>query len=463
MAKYNFQIRNYHAVKHADLEIGGITVVAGVNGCGKSTLSRWLYYIVNVMASFDNLLFEDFRNQIVLSLQKCSKAFDDMADYTGDGPRRDFEHCLSLMAKTTLDNGGMGKARFYYDRAMDCLDESLEVYIPNEQDTNKLKRVLNLFGVTGAEHHHEEMGKFTIREFSKYELAYSKAKAERRKSVLADKIRVLYSEKDVFPTDTSFKEDGVELLSDKVGTVYNMERAIYIGTPTAISLRQSDRVMMQELKDKVFSSNDRSVDVNVRQAMIDTIRQMLDGTIVEKENFGEVDLIYRSKDGMDIRLEDVASGFKPLAYLQRLIENGWLTEGTLLEIDEPETNLHPQWVVEFARLLVLINKNFGTKIFITSHNPDMVSAIKYISESEGVAGSTRFYLAELFENGGQYEYHDLGNDINPVFNSFNQSFSTLEKYATDPLHLSLLKRKVSQNPNWKIIDAEQFRSLFTQE
>ncbi len=37
------------------------------------------------------------------------------------------------------------------------------------------------------------------------------------------------------------------------------------------------------------------------------------------------------------------------------------------------------------------------------------------------------------------------------------------KKLTDPLHLSLLKRKVSLNPNWKIIDAEQFRSLFAQE
>ena len=39
-----------------------------------------------------------------------------------------------------------------------------------------------------------------------------------------------------------------------------------------------------------------------------------------------------------------------------------------------ETNLHPQWVVELAHLLVRINKTFGTKILITSHNPDMVSA-----------------------------------------------------------------------------------------
>ncbi len=222
-----------------------------------------------------------------------------------------------------------------------------------------------------------------MREFSKYDLAYRKLKSERLKRVLIEKINSLYSEKDSFPNDMSFKEDDVELLSDKIGKVYSLDNAIYIGTPTAISLRQSDKVMMNDLKNKVVSSNDKSVDNIDDKQLIDVLCKMMNGSIVEKENFGEVDLIYRSKEGMDIRLEDVASGYKPLAYMQRLIENGWFTDSTLLEIDEPETNLHPQWIVEFAHLLVLINKTLGTKIFITSHNPDMVSSIKYISESEG--------------------------------------------------------------------------------
>jgi predicted ATPase len=113
----------------------------------------------------------------------------------------------------------------------------------------------------------------------------------------------------------------------------------------------------------------------------------------------------------------------------RLIENGWLTENTLLEIDEPETNLHPQWVVELAHLLVCINKTFGTKILITSHNPDMVSAIRYISEKEDLLNTTRFYLAEQRESSDMFDYKDLGSDIEPVFGSFNKSFDTLQKYV----------------------------------
>ena len=101
----------------------------------------------------------------------------------------------------------------------------------------------------------------------------------------------------------------------------------------------------------------------------------------------------------------------------------------MLEIDEPETNLHPSWVVEFAHLLVLIHKNLGTKILITSHHPDMVSAIRYISEKEGLLENTNFYLAEPVDDSNMYEYKDLKCDIDPVFESFNKSFDMLQKYA----------------------------------
>ena len=47
MSTYKYSMFDYHAIAETEITIDGITVLAGDNGCGKSTLSRWLYYLVN--------------------------------------------------------------------------------------------------------------------------------------------------------------------------------------------------------------------------------------------------------------------------------------------------------------------------------------------------------------------------------------------------------------------------------
>ena len=429
MSKYNFNIDNYHAIGLADIEIEGITVIVGSNGCGKSTMSRWLYYIVNTLSVLDSFFFSDFRDMVIKSLEKYSNALDDISNDLDDDKKRFFDHTLSLMTMATLSNGGVEKFDIYYKRAISLLDDMLVNFLQKEQNPQQVCRVLNLFGVTDQNHVHEDIERISIQLFSEYLQKYENSKKNRPISYLKEKIASVYREKDGFPASISFKEDEVELLVDRLGKIYSLNNAIYIGTPAAISLRQSDRILMTSLANKVVHVNEKGSNYSGRQELLNSINRMIDGSIVEKENFDTVDLVYRSRNGKDIRLEDLASGFKPLVYMLRLIENGWLTENTLLEIDEPETNLHPQWVVELAHLLVCINKTFGTKIFITSHNPDMVSAIRYISEKVGVLNTTRFYLAEQRESSDMFDYKDLGSNIEPVFGSFNKSFDTLQKYV----------------------------------
>jgi len=106
-----------------------------------------------------------------------------------------------------------------------------------------------------------------------------------------------------------------------------------------------------------------------------------------------------------------------------------LNDRSFLIIDEPEAHLHPQWIVEYARFLVLLNKHAGVKLLLASHNPDMVSALKYIAEKENNANILNFYLAEKEPNDFTYTYKHLGVDIEEIFNSFNKSYEKLDAYA----------------------------------
>lgn len=123
-----------------------------------------------------------------------------------------------------------------------------------------------------------------------------------------------------------------------------------------------------------------------------------------------------------------ATGLKSFSILQLLYQQNYLNDKTLLIIDEPEAHLHPQWIVEYAKLIVLLHKEFGVKFLISSHHPQMISSIKYIAEKEKVDEKVNFNLGEKAEE-YTYNFKNHHTDIEPIFASFNIAFDKMDEYA----------------------------------
>lgn len=49
-----FQIKNIAKVKSASIELNGLTVIAGENGSGKSTVGKMLFSVIQVLKSTQN-------------------------------------------------------------------------------------------------------------------------------------------------------------------------------------------------------------------------------------------------------------------------------------------------------------------------------------------------------------------------------------------------------------------------
>ena len=95
MSKYTYIVRDYHAIKEAEIKIDGITVLSGINGCGKSTLSKWLYYVVNGAKEFDNFLYADYKEKISRIINRMQIACMDLSRF-----KRMNDH---IQGKYTLD------------------------------------------------------------------------------------------------------------------------------------------------------------------------------------------------------------------------------------------------------------------------------------------------------------------------------------------------------------------------
>ena len=106
----------------------------------------------------------------------------------------------------------------------------------------------------------------------------------------------------------------------------------------------------------------------------------------------------------------------------------FLPEDSELILDEPENHLHPEWQVQYAKILVLLQKTYDLTLLVTSHSPDMVSALQRIAEVEHLDG-INFYLAEASEeNSSMFTYRNLGKNIEPIFNLFNVAIDNIEMY-----------------------------------
>lgn len=435
MNTYRLKIENYHSISKADIALNGITVLAGINGCGKSTLARWLYYIVKGANGYDQNLFEDYRTDM-------DEIVSQYTTRPKDGYYNTDLNKIISKAKTAIMDYPYTKLDFFTKIEKIVLDTTSHFFktvrdsyvTMNIENKDRLLNYLNIKSEEG-ETDDKTLGKYYKKQTQKIKETldyYIKSQHTRPRIIFSNHIDYYYNESDN-PSEMSFKEDGVEILNkNSIGTILGLKSAIYVDTPMSVNAA-SNNPLWEDFRTNLQYKISNTKKNEVVQRLLSSIRNIMGGSVTDEESiFGDKELSFkRASDNLTIKLEQMATGIKSFAYLDRLLEYGYLTQGNILILDEPEAHLHPQWIVEFARMLVKIHKETGLFIMLASHDPDMVSAIRYIAEKEEVLDDTTFYLAEQDKNAETFSYKELGHDIEPIFASFNKSFDLIEKYGVD--------------------------------
>ena len=434
MSNYRYQIENYHSIGKADIAINGITVLAGVNGAGKSTLARWLYYIVNSSYIYETNRFEEYQQNLANDISQLLTVEKEFANDNIELLSKAKRSILDIKYSSVED---VDNVLEFYNAVVKQFCSDFKDALPSLSQ-NSLTRILNYLHIA---RNANETDVALITRFMKEKnekglsgkTTFFLMQKNRPIEKFFNKARRSYHETDK-PDRISFQEDGVDIITkDKIGSLLGLDSAIYIDTPMVFSVTDSTNDFWKELLFMLKYQDDNIEITKEAKLILEHIKQITGGEVVEKKDlFGQEELFYtRQSDNLTIKLESVATGIKTFAYIEQLLRKGYLTNRALLIIDEPEAHLHPQWIVEFARLLVMLNKEIGLKIMIASHDPDMVSAIRYVADAEGVLANANFYLAEHDVNSETYTYKALGHDIEPIFESFNKSFDLIEKYGVD--------------------------------
>lgn len=429
MDKYSYSLKLYRAVKSANIDLNGVTVLAGENGCGKSTLTRTLFYLVDAISHYDEYILEDFISHVRSILQRFDMIRREMSMFSKGADKVTLQKMQQGLLWGDMKNAD--EVMLLYRDTILYYARTLEEYFENNSSRTRMERILMYIDMDPNRPFDSNL--FTSAYMNRVQQYYSEYqdKLQRRDvnvllEIINEKYEVRLSQENI-----QFMENDVRIIGSKqVGHLFNIQRAIYVDTPMALYNNVIDNPLWEHFN-ALVSKKRHSDWTRAEKKMKKEIQELMHGTLNVKDDIFEDELHYIREDNLDIPISQVATGLKSFAYLLRFLENGLLNDSTLLIIDEPEVHLHPQWVVEFARILVLLNRELGVKVLIASHNPDMVAAIQAIARKENCLAHVTYYLAKETEPFA-YQYKKLGSEIGEIFKSFNVALERIQYYGTGP-------------------------------
>ena len=426
-------IKDFRAIKQADIQINGITVVSGINGCGKSTLSKLLYYAFRNANSFEELVLQ----YVNLQLRPYLNVLEQLSNIYLHYPHF-LKTNVRLLGRRTLRRdytlSSLKDTSSYIEEVRELCNRFVELdgLLKMEGGTAMSERLNMIIRSTLKDADSKQSLKHLMDELV-HKICEQVQKAEtmlveRPYKTLKHSIDTVFDTG--IPKNVTLQEYDDYILGEKVANVplpHYIKKVVYIDTPMVIGMDTypGQPTYWKELNDLLK--------IPAKRGYKRTINNFIKEEILKGDALFDNDMFsggfkYKRLDGEEFDLLECATGIKSFSLLQMLLKNLYLDENTLLIIDEPEAHLHPQWIVEYARLIILLHKKLGVKFFIASHSTDMVRAIRYISEKEGIMPDVDFYVAEENEN-GKYSYNYLNDDIEPIFESFNKSFDKVAEYS----------------------------------
>jgi len=400
-------LRNVGIIESANIELSGLTVIAGNNDTGKSTVGKVAFSLTKAYEDFE-IESEREKNRII---------------------RRCFREVYALVRKN-ISFLKKPKLRKFFDR----------INFGHEDSKNIPQIIKEGKDIISSEEMNEEIKVRVLQLFNQVEIICKKEEAKNDKiihsldriiksefknqilNLASDNacIEVLEGQNQIIRISLKKDETNV-VLKDKI---FPFESSIFIESP--IILTYKDAFEYQE--DVPYHIADllerlkRSVVYNEKEES--NISKIIEGKI----SFNEEDDLFEFKKKVNnklvnIDLRNVASGIKNFGLLQLLERSSEFNKNMLLVIDEPEVHLHPDWQVEYAKVLVSLVKR-GVRVLVTSHSPYLIEALSKYSQEGGLTEKTRFYLAEKAENGNA-TIKDKTKDKDEIFEKLSKPFERL--------------------------------------
>lgn len=415
------ELTNVGKIRKADVELNGITVIAGENNTGKSTVGKMLFCVFHSFYRIEEQISEERQKTIARVL----------ANYyleTAHRLTRVFD--MTNFARHIVEDKGLflGDTRVLMKEIEEfylSFDRSYEKYLNYDSMERLADKIYGFLVVEDAEIRRIILSKRLEAEFG-MKIGYLDEPDEKTKVNLnikngnicfeiADNEDVVIKEqmslvKEILYIDDPFVLDNLnsKLLMDVINGFEHSGDLLnkIVGRENETEFGVVDELVGRQKLKNVFEAMDG----------------ICDGELMIDEGGSYVYKTHKLKESLGIM--NLSTGMKSFVILRKLLQNGSIDENGIIILDEPEIHLHPEWQLKFAEVIVLIQREFGVNILLNTHSPFFLNAIEVYSEKYGIEKKCKYYLTN--EENGRVDILDVTEDRESIYEKLARPLQELE-------------------------------------
>lgn len=426
-------IQNIGNIRNTEITINGITLLAGVNGAGKSTVSKSLFSMFNSFYDFGSSIKKDKLNTI--------------AHITGNYLNRIESNYLATATQTTRRN-----TLTEFETRKKIISEMETKYdsIESEEDIQTIiNSVVSEFTDTGLDQN-------SIQPIPSKEIfdIIKQSTLSVLEQILTANFRGEFNNQinNIFEHTSgeislNFKENSICVsIEDNTvsikGKPFNLSTDVVYIDDAATNVddyyshyplffrrfkedNHNDHLQFQLGQSNEIESHTKKALVTDKLKNIFTILNSTLGHVVTNNK-----PTVENKDNQ-LNIVNYSSGMKTFYIIKTLLEKGIIEENGVLILDEPEVHLHPEWQLKLAEIIVLLRKEFGLHILINTHSPYILNALEVYAKKYSLVKECSYYLCSLVNNFSTIKEVENTEELYTILASPLQTLENIEGDIND--------------------------------
>ena len=412
-----FEIKNIGKIRETRIQLRGVTVLAGKNSTGKSTVGKALFCMFNAFCESDKKITKERKKNIERSIFHFSRQFvqppavrPSQVSWLADSIWKEMDTPQKIR---TIIQGTIGQRvsiPFGTDDPIDML----------------VKKICAFAAIDDEQIQKEIFGNYLVAEFDE-QVTHVNDRLKHGEMTLLFKDLQFYLS--VFVDSNECKK--------YEGNVGIVNQAFYIDTPFVMDMvtphdfrpysnKFNHRSMIIECL-RAADSNDNLLEHVFNKQKFKSVLAYIDSAVPGKFHRTESGGLGFQEPGLSYPLEmaNISAGMKLFLIIRNLLETGAIQERDVLILDEPEIHLHPEWQVEFVRALLVLQKTFNLTILLTTHSPYFLRAIEVLSVEQKIADNCNYYYLAN-DNEGYSRVQDVTEDTGAIYQILAKPFQTLD-------------------------------------